>query len=448
MHIEHFPHSTSLDINITYHFANMTVQPRGMDIGTILNPAVDHPKDLEMKDEEDGEDEEDNAVAQEQMESHCQLQFHTRPTPIEVGGYAQPYPSPANSPDQKYSAIAGAPGSHGPQQAQFLPSFGQMTEMLHYPSPPPTIVSLNADFLSRSNSVSHHCRPRQIDSRHPSPHSRPSSHRPHSAPSYSYRVNRADCDSPRRASHTPKASTQRRQQLQRAPVLTQSSITIKTPGPAHSNQPYTRPQVHFIRYWKIDRVSSWKHTATLFNITFKGQRADTVTEGGASSRSYRHNLIPELDVHGRVMYKAGKLKMLGVKVRTRNKGENANAPWAFVERHPWAALTYDWVLPEHKAEAARIIAEIENTDPNNYTRKSLPNVPFLLRRMHADYVLGKQQYIVAIRDFELGKLAHSSDDGELVDADEELEEDWEAIDKQLLAEARERPYNHSILALV
>lgn len=183
-----------------------------------------------------------------------------------------------------------------------------------------------------------------------------------------------------------------------------------------------------MRYQKIDANVKWPAIEAEFPIKFNQDR--TVTQGGLSSRYYRDNVMPRIDKDGKIMYdSSGKALGLDMKVRSKDVGDCKGAPWTFVERHPWMALEYEWVSVEHKKIAAKIVADIEKTDASQYTRK--------------------QQFIIAIREFERQKdsskqtrrngplsdaSTYSGDDEDLFDAvalptAEEIEEDERYMDE-------------------
>ena len=51
----------------------------------------------------------------------------------------------------------------------------------------------------------------------------------------------------------------------------------------------------------------------------------------------------------------GKFVMASAKVRARSTEEGKHKPFHFLDLHPEWALVYDWVAPEHKERALRLL---------------------------------------------------------------------------------------------
>ncbi|KUJ19513.1 uncharacterized protein LY89DRAFT_780438 [Mollisia scopiformis] len=330
-----------------------------MDIVAMLNPTGE---DLEMP------------HVEVEVTTISYDSIHPKPMPVEIGGcYVQPYPTPRNSPVQQHST----PSSifYNAPQLGPLPS---VNHLLGYPSPPPSSEAcLPSKTYPPAQTSNGFVKP-YVHARHVEQYYTATSCPEYD--SYSRRSTRRERDSLRRASRTPPptpvpAYVEARKQLL---VLAQVQASPKK-GPSHSNEAYRLIHVHWTRYCKVDMKAGWHAIEHNFKIMFPNEREDC-TPGGLSSRYYRDNFIPRLDLHGNVIYKDGKPLMMDMKVRGKDMGECKGCPWTFVERHPWWALKYDWVLQEHKIEAAKIIADIEKRRPGQYSRK--------------------QQYVLAIREVE------------------------------------------------
>lgn len=138
MKVDHSPNSTTLNIQLAYNMTKMTKTMDRMSINSMLNPSSDELPDdfvmIEKVDEKKEEGEEDTKSRYLQtLPFHHQLAFHTKPTPVEIGGYAQAYPTPANSPTPSYSSMASGRGSQGPE-VQCLPSFREVNYAVSHPS--------------------------------------------------------------------------------------------------------------------------------------------------------------------------------------------------------------------------------------------------------------------------------------------------------------------------
>jgi hypothetical protein len=148
---------------------------------------------------------------------------------------------------------------------------------------------------------------------------------------------------------------------------------------AHSNKPYTREQVHFIRYLREDCQQgskiSWPEILALFLQQFpEYQSADPpLSVQCLSSRYYRANEAPMLDENGEpVLDSSGKVRMIRCKVRGRNMGQGKHIPYLLVDKHPDFALVYDWVKPEDKVKATRIVQALEKNGAENENSGMLP----------------------------------------------------------------------------
>jgi len=145
--------------------------------------------------------------------------------------------------------------------------------------------------------------------------------------------------------------------------------------PHFSNKAYTREQVDFCRYMKLDCEMSFDEVKMLFRERFPEVLRDS--NQCFSSRYYRDNVVPRLDKNGCLMFDdKGKLLLEAVKVRDRNtpEGKAKCVPFTLIDRSPWRALTYDWVSKEHKAIARLILDGTDPTDPQGSKLGSIPHI--------------------------------------------------------------------------
>ncbi|KAE9367432.1 hypothetical protein N431DRAFT_428810 [Stipitochalara longipes BDJ] len=134
-------------------------------------------------------------------------------------------------------------------------------------------------------------------------------------------------------------------------------------GP-HSNKAYTQEQVHWMRYFSEDRGYTWPQVHACFYQEWPGEARDSVA--CITSRYYRSNLLARLDDNGEpTLDQTGKLVMIPAKVRERATEEGKDKPFLFLDLHPEWALVYDWVTPEHKARAMRVLQILENPSEDN-----------------------------------------------------------------------------------
>jgi hypothetical protein len=123
-----------------------------------------------------------------------------------------------------------------------------------------------------------------------------------------------------------------------------------------------------MRYYKCDLKTDFKKALGLFWKQFPERRADLAPGGKEpseqilSSRHYRDNLVPRLDDDGNYMLDSkGRLVEDNAKVRDGNtpQGREKDVPVKLVEKHPWRAINYKWVLSEHKLAAQKIMEDDE-----------------------------------------------------------------------------------------
>jgi len=114
----------------------------------------------------------------------------------------------------------------------------------------------------------------------------------------------------------------------------------------------------WIRYHREDLLLSWPILLKLFTRRFPEYIRLSVQ--CLSSRYYRDNKVPMLDADGNPELDAnGKVIMVPCKVRGRNTAGGKYIPYLFVDKHPDFACVFDWVRPEDKARAERILRGLE-----------------------------------------------------------------------------------------
>ena len=151
--------------------------------------------------------------------------------------------------------------------------------------------------------------------------------------------------------------------------------------PPHSNKPYTREHVYWMRYMKEDCMKSWKEMLVLWHIQFPDDPRES--DQCLSSRQYRDNKALEVNQDGNpIVGPNGKAVMFCAKVRSRTtpQGKAMDVPFKFVEKHPEAALRYAWVSEDDKEIARKIISgEIVESRMSEFLRRlcfTYPNANF------------------------------------------------------------------------
>lgn len=113
-----------------------------------------------------------------------------------------------------------------------------------------------------------------------------------------------------------------------------------------------------MRYHREDLAYTWVVIHSMFYQRFPDSERQTVP--CLTSRYYRDNRVPKLDANGEpVLDKNEKPVMIKAKVRDRATAEGKSIPYLFIEKHPEFALKYDWVRPEDKAVALKILQGLE-----------------------------------------------------------------------------------------
>lgn len=152
-----------------------------------------------------------------------------------------------------------------------------------------------------------------------------------------------------------------------------SKPTKRGTQPSHSNKAYTQEQVHWLRYHHEDLHLIWPQTHARFFQIWPGEKRDSVP--CITSRYYRSNLLPKLNNNGTPMLdQNGKFIMFPAKVRERAKDEGKDTPFLFVDLYPEWALVYNWVIPEHKDKAMRVLQILDGAieDHEGKSQSKLP----------------------------------------------------------------------------
>ncbi|KAI1006417.1 hypothetical protein K3495_g1809 [Podosphaera aphanis] len=152
--------------------------------------------------------------------------------------------------------------------------------------------------------------------------------------------------------------------VQESPQSQSTSIILPdsdSPGVLH-HRIYPKEQLHFIRYLKEDLNLPWAYIHSEFNRIFCSHPEFVMrdSEAALASRSYRDNHVYahtdwKLDLNER-----GAPIRVPARVRNRSTGEDRDYPFKLVEKHPFWAVKYTWVLPEHKARAQEILDELDS----------------------------------------------------------------------------------------
>ncbi len=109
---------------------------------------------------------------------------------------------------------------------------------------------------------------------------------------------------------------------------------------------------------------TWPQVHAFFYQRWPGE--ERITVACITSRYYRSNFLCKLDDNGvPVLDENGKFVMVSAKVRERATEEGKNKPHHFVDLHPEWALVYDWVLPEHKERAVRVLQILDGSIVDN-----------------------------------------------------------------------------------
>jgi len=109
-----------------------------------------------------------------------------------------------------------------------------------------------------------------------------------------------------------------------------------------------------MRYHKEDLANVWLVVHSMFYQRFPD--SERLSIACLTSRYYRDNRVPKVDANGEpVLDKNGNPIMIKAKIRDRATPEGKSIPYLFIEKHPQFALKYDWVRPEDKAVALKIL---------------------------------------------------------------------------------------------
>ena len=152
----------------------------------------------------------------------------------------------------------------------------------------------------------------------------------------------------------------------------------KPTGP-HSNKPYTQEQFHWLWYHCEDRGLRYAEMYAAWDIQFPGEHREP---GQAfCSRLYREAIYPRLDDDGELLRgRDGKLQIVPIGKRQRHTPQFKDFPFKLWEHSPEWALYWDWVLPEHKVIARKVL-EARGLD-DAQLRKSSHNLKFFTNLAH------------------------------------------------------------------
>ncbi|KAH7317350.1 hypothetical protein BKA65DRAFT_515791 [Rhexocercosporidium sp. MPI-PUGE-AT-0058] len=121
-----------------------------------------------------------------------------------------------------------------------------------------------------------------------------------------------------------------------------------------SNKRYTQEQLHWLQYHLEDRGFNYTALYNQWSIQFPEDHREP--KQAFSSRLYRENCYPMLDENGGLVRDCdGEPIITRIGVRKRKDLEFRDLPYKLWEKHPEWALYWDWVLPEHKVMAQKIL---------------------------------------------------------------------------------------------
>ncbi|KAG4435169.1 hypothetical protein IFR05_009338 [Cadophora sp. M221] len=127
----------------------------------------------------------------------------------------------------------------------------------------------------------------------------------------------------------------------------------KPTGP-HSNKPYTQEQTHWLRYHAEDCGLNYARMYNLWILHFPNDHR--VPGQAFSSRLYRDNISAMIGEDGNLIRDSdGKPIIIVINIRKRQQSKFKHFPFKFWEKNPEWALYWDWVMPEHKAMAQKIL---------------------------------------------------------------------------------------------
>ncbi|KAH7348376.1 hypothetical protein BKA65DRAFT_259573 [Rhexocercosporidium sp. MPI-PUGE-AT-0058] len=298
-----------------------------MDLTSLLNPSQTPP--LSDSEEQWPESEEQTRYSFSRDSSCC-----SAPQPMEVDGEV---PMTSTIWDHHESGLPMLPPM---QLASELPPFVNLT---HRPAQGPQMTQITPEICE--NDLVRRCL-------------RPTSHSPR---------RRLHDHRDRRSSYPHLGTFQRRPWTSPSPSLeSESSVEAddcerkkmkqkrrKLTGP-HSNKPYTQEQVHWLRYHCEDLGLNYAQMYMLWTTHFPN---DYRVPGQAfSSRFYRDNVSAMVDDNDNLIRNSdGKPKIIVINIRRRKEPQFKDFPFKLWEKNPEWALYWDWVMPEHKAMAQKIL---------------------------------------------------------------------------------------------
>lgn len=131
------------------------------------------------------------------------------------------------------------------------------------------------------------------------------------------------------------------------------------PATSDSNIVYNqrREQVDWIRYMREDCYLSFGNIASLFNMNWPDEQ---ISSEDIKKWLSLGNRIPAVDQHNEPQFNSKHSLIL----RNLKKSDYAKGvPISLVDRCPWRAIWYPWVIEEHKNRAKGIVQGTDTTDP-------------------------------------------------------------------------------------
>ena len=168
--------------------------------------------------------------------------------------------------------------------------------------------------------------------------------------------------------------------------------------PAGKNNWPSFEHAQWLRYQKVDLLRTWPQVISDFVIHFQHEPPKALQD-----YFYGISDIVALDEDGNaVIDRQGRHQFIKVTSRLlKQQPVLDGVPVTLVERYPWEALAYNYVSPEHKRQAKAIVEAIDSKRVNQYTRtcfySDLACIHILI------LATGKEQYTVAVREFEVRK---------------------------------------------
>ncbi|KAK0099536.1 hypothetical protein ONS96_008370 [Cadophora gregata f. sp. sojae] len=289
-----------------------------MNLASVLNPLPTPPAS-----ETEEEWKEAETPLQESLRGS--YSYYTAPRPMEIDGEV-----PTNTAWEHHERVVPTlpPMRLSPEQRQMQNLAHRPAEVLRMPQ------------ISRHLSESNIARRQSLPTSH-------SPHRRHDRRGFYPRLSIAStCKSP-----SPSVRSESSRDGEESKVGKKKK---RKPSGPHNNKPYTQEQFQWLWYYSHDRDFNYAEMYRVWRIQFPDELRDP---GQAfSSRLYRESLFPVLDANGEIMRERdGKPRFKPIRKRLRQFAEFKDYPYKFWEHSPEWALYWDWVSPEHKAMAQRLL---------------------------------------------------------------------------------------------